>query len=387
MRRKVLLVQPSLQPPGGGNAVAAWMLQALAREHQVTVLSWWPVDIEPINRFFGTMLRSSEFDTIVVPRTWRVLPDLLPVPAALIHSALLMRYTRRVTDGFDVVVGVHNETDYGRRGIQYVHYPAYLRPRPEVDFRWYHRSAPVLEAYYHLADRLADFSEERMKNNLTLANSNWTAAHLRRFLGIEAQTLYPPVVAGKTPPAWDHRRRAFLAIGRISPEKDYERIIRILSLVRRDLPEITLTIVGTWDRHTRAYHQRLVTLARSLGEGQAWVRFRDNVPRDDVRTLVAQHRYGIHGMREEHFGMAPAEMVRGGMLVWVPNGGGQVEIVGGEPALVYDSVEGAAASIVNTLTNVAEETRLRDYLATRADMFSAERFIVAVQQLIANFVE
>ena len=51
-----------------------------------------------------------------------------------------MRYTRRVSAGFDVLFGVHNETDYGRRGIQYVHYPTYLRPRPEVDLRWYHRS-------------------------------------------------------------------------------------------------------------------------------------------------------------------------------------------------------------------------------------------------------
>ena len=48
---------------------------------------------------------------------------------------------------------------------------------------------------------------------------------------------------------------------------------------------------------------------------------------------MASHRYGIHGMREEHFGMAPAEMVRAGVIVWVPRGGGQMEIVGREPAL------------------------------------------------------
>ena len=39
----------------------------------------------------------------------------------------------------------------------------------------------------------------------------------------------------------------------------------------------------------------------------------------------------LHGMREEHFGMAPAEMARAGVIVWVPNGGGQMEIVGDEP--------------------------------------------------------
>jgi len=119
--KRVLLVQPSMQPPGGGNGVAAWVLQALVAEHhhpgyRVTVLSWRPVEIEPVNRFFGTYLRRSDFDTIEVPRSWRVVADRLPTPSTLLKLSLLMRYTRTVSAGFDVVFGVYNETDYGRRG-------------------------------------------------------------------------------------------------------------------------------------------------------------------------------------------------------------------------------------------------------------------------------
>ena len=100
------------------------------------------------------------------------------MPSTLIKLSLLMRYTRRVSDGFDVVFGVHNETDYGRRGIQYVHYPTYLRPRPKVDLRWYHPPQAGLNLYYALADRIADFSLDRMKANLTLVNSDWTGEHV-----------------------------------------------------------------------------------------------------------------------------------------------------------------------------------------------------------------
>ena len=32
--KRVLLVQPSLQPPGGGNGVAAWVLQSLVGVHR-----------------------------------------------------------------------------------------------------------------------------------------------------------------------------------------------------------------------------------------------------------------------------------------------------------------------------------------------------------------
>src|SRR5262249_42582579 len=195
-----LLVQVSLQPPGGGNGVAAWFLQALAREHRVTVLSWRPVDVGPIDRFFGTGLRGIAFDTLGVPNAWVTMLDRLPVPASLLRNALLMRLTRRVSSRFDVVLGVHNEADFGRRGIQYVHYPTYLRPRPDVDIRWYHQSPRLLHAYYRFADRAAGLSLERVRSNLTLANSDWTARHVQRLLGVPVRTVYPPLVHPDPPP-------------------------------------------------------------------------------------------------------------------------------------------------------------------------------------------
>jgi glycosyltransferase involved in cell wall biosynthesis len=380
--KRVLLVQPSMQPPGGGNGVAAWVLQALVTQHRVTVLSWKPVEVEPINRFFGTHLQRSDFDTIVMPRSWRLMADYLPTPSTLIKMALLMRYTRRVSDGFDVLFGVYNETDYGRRGIQYVHYPTFLRPRPDVDLRWYHPPQSGLNLYYALADRIADFSLDRLKANLTLVNSDWTGEHVEKFLGIQTRTLYPPVVDPAATLPWGERRNAFLAVGRISPEKDYERVMRILARVRHSAPDITLTIVGTRDRHARRYFHTLTSLAASLG---SWIEFRDNLTRDEVRALMASCRYGIHGMREEHFGMAPAEMARAGAIVWVPRGGGQMEIVGREPALMYDSDEDAVEKITRTLASAPEQQRLRERLTVISEQFSTTKFMEQVRQIVATF--
>ena len=382
--KRVLLVQPSMQPPGGGNGVAAWVLQALIAEHRVTVLSWTPVEVEPINRFFGTHLRRDDFDTVEVPRSWRLIPDHLLTPSTLIKMSVLMRYTRRVSAGYDVLFGVYNETDYGRRGIQYVHYPTYLRPRPEVDLRWYHRPQEGLNLYYALADRIAGFSFDRMKANLTLVNSEWTGEHVARFLGITTRTLYPPVVDPGPGLPWAERRNAFLAIGRISPEKEYERVMNILARLRRQAPDVTLTIIGTRDRHARRYFQTLTALAASLG---SWIDFRDNLTRDEVRALMAASRYGIHGMREEHFGMAPAEMVRAGAIVWVPRGGGQMEIVGREPALMYESEEDAVEKIAPTLASAAEQQRLREKLAAIGEQFSTARFMAQVRTIVNEFHE
>lgn len=384
-RRKVLLVQPSLQPPGGGNGVAAWALQALAPHHDVTVLTWWPLEVEPINHFFGTSLRTGEFATRTVPASWRLALDHLPMPAALLRSALLMRYTRRQVHGFDVVLSLHNEVDYGRRGIQYIHYPTYVRPRPAVDLRWYHLPA-LLRAYYTAADGVAGFSLARVRRNLTLVNSDWTGAEAKKYLGLTTTiTLYPPVADPEPPWPWPARRRGFLAIGRMSPEKEYERILEIVARVRQRHPDLTLTIVTTVDSRTRALFKRVTALAAALDPERAWITFRLNLSRDEVRQLIAGHRYGIHGMREEHFGMAPAEMARGGMIVWVPNGGGQVEIVGDEPLLRYDTPDEAVAHILAVLEDSTEETRLREHLRQHTERFGVERFQSRVRTIVEQF--
>lgn len=380
--RRVLLVQPSLQPPGGGNGVAAWVLQALAPVHRVTVLSWQPVEIDAINRFFGTQLKPGDFETLEVPRRWRAVIDRLPVAATLIKLSLLMRYTREVSAPHEVLFGVQNETDFGRRGIQYVHYPTYLRPRPAVDLRWYH--LPIaLRGYYQLADAIAGFSLDRLRQNLTLVNSEWTGERVQRSLGIQTRTLYPPVVDPTAGLPWSERRNGFLAIGRISPEKEYERVMTILARVRDHSPELTLTIVGTWDRHAHRYMDSLLQLAQRLGP---WIQFKQNVPRDEIARLMATHRYGLHGMREEHFGMAPAELARAGCIVWVPRGGGQMEIVGREPALMYDSDDDAVEKIGRTLRDAGEQTRLRSVL-TASERFSTAHFVEQVREIVAEFRE
>jgi glycosyltransferase involved in cell wall biosynthesis len=382
MGRRILLVQVSLQPPGGGSGVAAWFLQALARDHRVTVLSWRPVDVAPIDRFFGTSLHEVAFDTLGVPHAWVTMLDRLPTRASLLRNALLMRVTRRVSSRYDVVLGVHNEADFGRRGIQYVHYPTFLRPRPDADMRWYHQSRRLLDAYYRLADRAAGLSLERVRSNLTLANSDWTARHVERLLGVTARTVYPPVVDPDPPLPWDERARRFLLVGRISREKEIERAMRILSRVRRQAPDVELTIAGTCDPEERRYRRGLVRLASSLG---SWITFREDLSREALRAMMASSRYGIHGMREEHFGMAPAELVRAGALVWLGRGGGQIEIVGGEDALLYDTEEEAAEKIAAVLSNPAEERRLREHLRGRAERFAPARFVDEVRDIVATF--
>ena len=317
-----------------------------------------------------------------MPWHWRVIPDHLPVPAALVRLSLLMRYTRRVSSGFDVVFGVFNETDYGRKGIQDIHYPTYLRPRPAVDLRWYHAAQWPLRLYYAARGSGGGFlarspETERDARELRLDG--------RARVAIARRAHHYGLSAGGSSGTGRTVGRAAQRLSGDRPllsGKRFERVMTILARVRERGPAVTLTIVGTWDRHARRYRDRLVNQARSLG---SWIEFRHNVSRDELRAVMATHRYGIHGMREEHFGMAPAELARAGCIVWVPRGGGQMEAVGHEPALMYESDDDAVAKIVRTLTDPAEQERLRERLAATSERFATANFMAQVRAIVDNF--
>jgi glycosyltransferase involved in cell wall biosynthesis len=148
-------------------------------------------------------------------------------------------------DTYDILLTVNNEADFGRRGIQYVHFPWGYRPHRSDDLRWYHCSSPMAHAYYQLCVWIAGFSFERMKQNLTLVNSNWTGTQVKARHGIESTTLYPPVPGVFPDMPWAERENGFVCISRISPEKELDKIIDILAAVRAQGWPIHLHIIGT----------------------------------------------------------------------------------------------------------------------------------------------
>src|SRR5262245_45600498 len=297
--KKILLIQPSLQPPGGGNGVAVWIIEALKREHAVSVLTWWPVDLVPINRYFGTSLSPVDFTVHRCPSALYRLLDHAPLPLGLLRDNLLLRVAKRMKEQYDLILTVNNEADLGHRGIQYVHFPWAHYPRPATELRWYHFSPLIVAAYYRLCMWVSGFSLDRLKQNLTLVNSNWTGIKIRECYGIGSTTVYPPVPGDFPEVPWATREDGFVCIGRLSPEKEVEKIIDILAAVRTHGWPIHLHLIGTTENS--AYSQRVRRRAR---EHAPWVFLNTDLSREELVSLVAQHRYGIHGMPEEHFGMA-----------------------------------------------------------------------------------
>lgn len=379
-RPRLLFLQPSLQPPGGGNGVCAWMLQALRDDYDLDLLTWRRVDFAAVNRYYGTDLDPTQvrpLPPLVAPR----LLDLLPTPAALLKSSLLLRRARSIAGRYEGLVTANNEADFGRPGIQYVHYPWSYRPRPAVDMRWYH-ATPLLRAYYGLVERVSPFDLEGVRRNLTLVNSDWTAALVRElYPGIRTRTLHPPVAGPFPEVPWEEREDGVVVVGRISAEKRPELAIEIVHRVRERGRALRLHLVGS--RDDRATYRNVVTLARRHRD---WLRVHEDLPRPELCALMARQRWGLHAMAEEHYGMAVAEMVVAGLVPFVPDGGGQREILEGLPELCWKSGDEAVDRINGIVADPERTQQIRRTLAARREGLGTERFLRQVRAEVAGFL-
>ena len=72
-------------------------------------------------------------------------------------------------------------------------------------------------------------------------------------------------------------------------------------------------------------------------------------------------------------------------MVVAPKNGGPAEILGGDERLLYGSPQDAAEKIELTMVSYERQKQLCDYLALRSSLFSAQRFVNQIRELVKAF--
>jgi len=149
--------------------------------------------------------------------------------------------------------------------------------------------------------------------------------------------------------------------------------------VRRGGLDLSLTLIA--HRDDPEYGGRIAALAAT----RPWFRILSDLSREQLAHEVAQHRYGLHTMENEHFGIAVAEMLRAGCIPFVHDSGGPVEIVGGRGELHFQDAAGGAQALAAAMRDPARQEGLRRSLAERRNLFSAEEFCSTLRRLAGEF--
>ncbi len=364
--------------------MAAWTIEVLKDEYDVTLLTEGEPDVEGMDQFYGTSLRGSNFAVIRVSGAVRFLFGLDPDKRSIQPVAYLMRLCRQYRKNYDAVIATGTEEmDLGGPGLNYVHYPYLAR-----FWEKYRDSGAGWTGCLRGETRpwmlLAGIRVDRIKQTTMLANSDWTARQVEKGYGIRPRTLYPPVPAPPRLLRWEDREESFLSAGTLNAGKRMDWIIGVLGKVRERHPGIRLHLAGPRDTGAAAgaFYPRLRKLVE---QHRDWVELHEGLPRAELFKWMGRCRYGIHALRQEHFGIAPAEMLMAGCVPFVHDSGGQVEIVGRDPRLCYED-EDAVEKISAVLADGKMREALREMLAARRELFTLERFRAGLRAAVEELM-
>lgn len=375
-----MIYHPQLKEGGGSEARPLWTAEALKQDYDVTLATMGHVDLDRFNHAYGTSLTRDEITLIELP-----IPFLFRSRFDALRSYRLARFCKERSSDYDLMISTYNVMDFGRRGIQFIaDFSFDDRLRRSFDFSpdgakgLLYKNSPF-RTLYLLSGRVLSGTyrgKNGWRDNLTIANSDWSGRLLKDTYGIDSKTIYPPVMGEFPDIPWQEKENGFVCLGRLAPEKKIDTLIRILSEVRKKGHDVHLHIIGKTDGSD--YVASLQSLAR---KNSKWVFMEGGMFGKEKTGFLAKHKFGIHGCRKEAFGIAVAEMVKAGCIPFVPDDGGQTEIVN-HPGLLYRNIEDAADKISKTLGSETMQHKLQQHLALQAKKFTTDNFIEEIRTLV-----
>jgi len=382
-RRKVAVIHPRLGR-GGSEARALWAIDALKGSYDVTLVTSGEVDFASLNAYYGTQLSLGDVTVLRAP-----LPPLLRSTGRFeaLRGHLFQRFCQRIASRFDLMVSAYNPMDFGVPAVQFVaDFSFDDGMRRELDGterglgRIVYGANPLRKSYFLLCSAISPSGPERWGSNLTVANSEWSRRIMDKRYGVKARTVYPPVLGQFPEVPFEERENGFVCLGRLVPEKRMDVVIEVLRRVRQRGHDVHLHILGGGDT---AYVESLRDLQAKYRD---WVFMEGWVGGEEKARMVTGHRFGISGRANEPFGIAVAEMVKAGCTVFVPNGGGQVEIVN-HPGLIFDDEDEAVDKICGVLEDTSLQRDLEVHLAQGVDRFSVEAFQKGIREVVVDFFQ
>ena len=359
----IAVIHPDFSVKGGAEAVCMNVLESLQESHDVTLFTTHAPDFDELNPYYNADVGDI---TVRVPTSSVLLSRTIGSRLGLLKYAVLNRAVRESLHSFDLVIGTFNELGTDTGPILYFHHPVYSQPKVALDAR--DRSGSR-DFYKEICQRIAGVTDERMRDSMALANSDWMAELVKEEYDIRPRTVYPPVDTEEFESLpFDDQENGFVSIGRFAPDKNILRNIEIIVRLHERGHDVHLHLIGP--PHMSDYQQRIEAKA---GEYD-FIHIENEVSREELVHLINTHRYGLHGKDNEHFGMVVAEMVAGDVLPFIPDSGGQREIVNNQSTLLYGTVTEAVEKIDTVLSNSDLERDLRANLPSATERFGRTRF-------------
>ena len=265
--------------------------------------------------------------------------------------------------------------------LRYIHEPYYYAKNTNEGSKTLKRG--VLNTLTRL---VVGNTKPRYNNQRYIANSEWTSEMISKIHGVRPSVILPPLEVDeirKKRREWTNRESGFVWVGRITRDKDPELAIQLIENLRNQnsiSDDVHLHIVGPLTNS--GYGRRI----ESLSAERDYISLEGMVDRDTLIDLMGTHKYGINTRENEFFGLSVAEMVTAGTLPFVPESGGQQEIVKNIPDLLYETETEARQKIIKLLGDQERQTEIRAKLDDETDRFSTNEFKTTLKRAVRELM-
>src|SRR5580700_3635696 len=108
-RRPRVVIGHPMMGRGGSESKVMWLIEALKRDCDVTVVTTGGWDLAALNEFYGTLVRENEVKVRIAPVPFLARDR----SVAALRGACYQRFALQVAGEYDVRVSAYNTTDWG----------------------------------------------------------------------------------------------------------------------------------------------------------------------------------------------------------------------------------------------------------------------------------
>ena len=371
MGGRIALLHAFMDILGGGEYLMLQMAVALNRmNNTLDLYTVTPPPWRDIERVFGIRDPQSLFRRVYVHEELNPFRfkrgRFVRLKRLLAYHGFFKMFNReRLRDMYDLIVDTQSNMA-SPVDLAYIHYPVIAETCLG--------KTPIYDAYSVLVKLLYHLWFGKPMSRMIATNSSWTARIIKRYYGVDAHVLHPPVdTSSFQEGCGGTKEKIIVTLSRLTPEKN----LPALSIVASMMPEYRYIVMGRPD--DRHVYEELV---RRPG-----LEVLTDLPREEVVGILCRAKYYVHPPFREHFGIAVVEAMAAGLVPFVYyDSGSCTDIVSRvDSRLCYKDITG-----VPRMIRWIEDKGLWQELSMTAkkvaDEFSVERFYDQVKRFFSTLL-
>ena len=370
---KILFYDWSLHIVGGGQKVNCRIIEHLSKQHDVDVLTLYPVKKEYLEKYYSVDLSKVNF---------LHLANHSKMHASLL-KLLLTSKVSKLSSKYDVFFNADAQEavkPHAKNNIMYCHF---------FELLWYRTPKNILD-FFKLSFLfiLRFFKGNYSKYYKIYCNSLYTKKWLKKLWGVDAKVIYPFVEIPKR--ITNNRENLIISTGRLSPDKNYEFVINSFKKIYDSFgKKYNCIIAAAGSKKGKEYHQKLIKII-----GKYPVKIITDLTSQQLKKLYSKSKIFLMGKGIgidenkfptllENFGMAPVEAMAYGCVPVVLNKAGYKETVeNNKSGFLFDSEDEA----IEKLKLLVKDEKLREKMSkqaiSRAKKFSLQRMQKEINEMM-----